>query len=47
MPLVRLPFTIVEFPGSDAYDVGRVDERPSARPGKGELRKVRKPRRGN
>jgi hypothetical protein len=41
MPLVRLPFTIVELPGSDAYDVGRLDERPPTRPGKGGSRKVR------
>jgi hypothetical protein len=47
MPLVRLPFTIVELPGSDAYDLDRLDERPSGRHGKGESRKVRRPRRGH
>ena len=46
MPLVRLPFTIIELPGSDAYDLGRIDEHPPTRPGKGGSRKVRAPRKG-
>jgi hypothetical protein len=46
MQLVRLPFTISELPGSDAYDMGRLDEHPPTRPGKGESRKVRGPRKG-
>jgi len=44
MALVRLPFTIVELPGSDAYDIGRLDERPGMRRGKSESRTVRRPR---
>jgi hypothetical protein len=46
MQLARFPFTIVELPGTDVFDAGLVDERPTARPAKGGFRKVRGPRKG-
>jgi len=46
MALARLPFVIVELPGTDYFDDGRVDERPTTRPARGGLRKVRAPRKG-
>jgi hypothetical protein len=44
--LARFPFTIVELPGTDVFEAGRVDERPTTRPAKGGFRKVRGPRKG-
>ena len=41
MHLARLPFMIVELPGTDVFEPGRVDERPTTRPGKGGFRTVR------
>jgi hypothetical protein len=46
MQLARFPFMIVELPGTDVFEAGRVDERPTTRPAKGGFRKVRGPRKG-
>ena len=37
MQLARFPFTIVELPGTDVFDAGRVDERPTTAPRQGRL----------